>query len=217
MVRGALWLVAEIGVGNIFTKQQLREAFPEISQADRRIRDLRKFGWVIHESAQDASLNSDEQRLVTVGVPVWDRSARKGVLAKGPTDKQRREALAAHDYQCAACGIAAGEAYADKPHMRATLSAVSREIRSADGITSQMLACECRRCRAGSSNEPLDLQRLNAEVDNLTEEERAVLLEWIRRGKREVERVERIWAALIRLPKEARDNIESRLFEGSRS
>lgn len=41
MVRAALWLLDEIGEGNSFTKEQVREAFPGVSQADRRIRDLR--------------------------------------------------------------------------------------------------------------------------------------------------------------------------------
>ena len=45
MRRAALWLVEVVGEGNSFTKSQLREAFPEVAQIDRRMRDLRDFGW----------------------------------------------------------------------------------------------------------------------------------------------------------------------------
>jgi hypothetical protein len=64
MITGALWLAAEVGEGGVFTKEQVRQAFPGISQADRRIRDLRDYGWVIHTNTDDASLASGEQRLV---------------------------------------------------------------------------------------------------------------------------------------------------------
>ena len=40
MIRTALWLTSEVGVGNAFTKEQHRQAFAGITQADRRLRDL---------------------------------------------------------------------------------------------------------------------------------------------------------------------------------
>src|SRR5450432_555568 len=73
MIRTALWLISEVGVGNTFTKEQHRRAFSEATQADRRLRDLRDYGWVIHTSSQDLTLNSNEQRFVSIGLPVWER------------------------------------------------------------------------------------------------------------------------------------------------
>ncbi|NED80912.1 hypothetical protein G3I76_12555, partial [Streptomyces sp. SID11233] len=62
-VRVALWLVSVVGEGNPFTKTELRTAFPDESQIDRRLRDLRDWGWVIHNSRDDESLRPEEQRL----------------------------------------------------------------------------------------------------------------------------------------------------------
>nr|BFE76826.1 hypothetical protein GCM10020092_101270 [Actinoplanes digitatis] len=77
MVRAALWLVQVVGEGNTFTKEQLRLAFPGVSQADRRLRDLRDYRWSILTSTEDASLLAEEQRFLHVGVPVWDPAARR--------------------------------------------------------------------------------------------------------------------------------------------
>ncbi|MFD5630361.1 hypothetical protein [Streptomyces sp. NPDC127072] len=77
LARGALWLMLVVGIGNVFTKSQLREAFPDIAQIDRRIRDLRDWGWVIDTSREDASLKQSEQRFVKPGISVWDPAERK--------------------------------------------------------------------------------------------------------------------------------------------
>ena len=49
--RSSIALVAEfvagVGVGEKFTKLGLMDAVPNVSQADRRMRDLREIGWVI--------------------------------------------------------------------------------------------------------------------------------------------------------------------------
>src|SRR5262245_19015026 len=122
MIRTALWLISEVGVGNSFTKEQHRAAFSGVAQADRRLRDLRDYGWVIHTSAEDATLHPDEQRLVKVGSPVWKREGRKKDSKDAVTAKMRRAVFADSDYQCAVCGIAGGESYPDAPHMTAILA-----------------------------------------------------------------------------------------------
>jgi hypothetical protein len=103
MIRTALWLISEVGVGNSFTKEQHREAFSGVTQADRRIRDLRDYGWVIHTSAEDVTLNPDEQRFVAAGIPVWQRGVRKTTATNILTAKMRRTAFAENDYQCVLC------------------------------------------------------------------------------------------------------------------
>ncbi|MEU6401063.1 hypothetical protein ABZ867_29315 [Streptomyces cinnamoneus] len=77
MVRGAAWLLQEVGEGEKFTKAQLRAAFPELAQIDRRLRDLREFGWVIHTSREDPTLSQSEQRFVKKGLDVWDPQQRR--------------------------------------------------------------------------------------------------------------------------------------------
>ncbi|MFF8910117.1 hypothetical protein [Streptomyces olivaceoviridis] len=75
-VRTALWLATEVGEGNVYTKAQLREAFPDVAQIDRRVRELRDYGWVIATNRDDPALSSHEARFVQAGDPVWQPGAR---------------------------------------------------------------------------------------------------------------------------------------------
>ena len=56
-----------MGEGKIFKKSQLREAFPDVAQIDRRTRDLRDYGWLIETNREDKSLRQDEQRYAKKG------------------------------------------------------------------------------------------------------------------------------------------------------
>jgi hypothetical protein len=108
MIRTALWLISEIGVGNSFTKEQHRQAFSGVTQADRRLRDLRDYGWVIHTSAEDLTLNPEEQRFFAAGRPVWELGVHKNTATDAVTAKMRKATLAENDYQCVFCGICSG-------------------------------------------------------------------------------------------------------------
>ncbi|MGW5116466.1 hypothetical protein ACWEQ8_13715 [Streptomyces noursei] len=77
MVRAALWLVAEVGEGNVYTKDQLQAAFPGVAQVDRRVRDLRNHGWVIATNRDDVLLAPHETRFVRAGDPVWEPGVRR--------------------------------------------------------------------------------------------------------------------------------------------
>ncbi|MFE6467953.1 hypothetical protein ACFVGP_10670 [Streptomyces rochei] len=76
LVRAAAWL-AELGENKVFTKRDLREAFPDIAQIDRRVRDLRDYGWVINTSREDPDLDQNQQRFVKRGIAVWDPKQRR--------------------------------------------------------------------------------------------------------------------------------------------
>lgn len=114
----ATWLLREVGVGGVFTKVQLRAAFPEVTQIDRRVRDLRAQGWVIHTRRQDPSLGQEEMRLVEVG----DR--RRGPSER-ITPKQRRAALLATAHSCLACGAVASAPYPDARDVRVQLKVLA--------------------------------------------------------------------------------------------
>ncbi|MFB7295543.1 hypothetical protein [Streptomyces rubiginosohelvolus] len=75
-VRTALWLATEVGEGNVYTKAQLRQAFPDVAQIDRRVRELRDYGWVIATNRDDPALSSHEARFVRAGDPVWQPGVR---------------------------------------------------------------------------------------------------------------------------------------------
>ncbi|MDA8372492.1 MAG: hypothetical protein M0026_21830 [Nocardiopsaceae bacterium] len=214
MVRSALWLVNNVGEGNVFTKDQLREAFPHVSQVDRRMRDLRPFGWVIHTSNEDVSLNPEEQRFVKAGVPVWDRKARREAAPKQKfTAKERQAVLAADGYQCTVCGIAGGEHYPENPVATAILSATRRDVILDDGSIEQQLVTECKECRSGAKKQVADPIRLAADIRELDDRDRARLTHWIERGRRTATPLDRAWTAYQRLPAESRAQIRDLLDE----
>lgn len=82
MKRAALWLVQVVGEENVFTKAELREAFPDVAQIDRRMRDLRDFGWKIDTKREDIDLDANEQRYVQRGEPVWEPGRGPGPRAR---------------------------------------------------------------------------------------------------------------------------------------
>ena len=209
MIKTALWLISEVGVGNSFTKEQHRAAFSGITQADRRMRDLRKFGWVIHTSAEDVTLNPEEQRLVAVGIPVWERGARKTVAAESLTAKKRRATFAESDYQCAVCGIAGGEKYPDQPNTTAVLAISRRAVSVSGQSTETMFISECKRCRAGAPTEAVDLASVLASISDLDPADHAVFVRWLEKGRRGA--LDSIWTHFRRLPAAARNQIREHL------
>jgi hypothetical protein len=84
------------------------------------MRDLRKYGWRIDTSAEDATLRSNELRLVVVGEAVWSADFKPGP-SKTLTASERRSALAAAAYTCALCGIGLGQAFVEHPGETARL------------------------------------------------------------------------------------------------
>lgn len=128
----AAWLKEHVGTGGVFTKEDLRSAFPNVTQIDRRVRDLRARGWVIDTRREDPALSAAEMRLVKIGD-----------LTRPPQEvspKERRKALLSVSYSCVLCGAAGGSTYPDAQHVRVTLQVV----RSSDG--SALVVC-CSRCR----------------------------------------------------------------------
>lgn len=205
MIRSALWLISEIGIGNSFTKEKHRQAFSGVSQADRRLRDLRDYGWVIHTNLEDLTLNSSEQRLIKIGQPVWERGIRKHTTTESLTAKKRMLIFAENDYQCVVCGIAGGECYPDAQQMTAVLSISRQTICLPNGQDGQMLVCECKRCRAGSGNSTVDVKSLASNIRNLHMEDLAVFLRWASLGRRNP--LDRAWADFRRLSATSKDEL----------
>lgn len=209
MIRTALWLVTEVGVGNVFTKELHRLAFAGIAQADRRLRDLREYGWVIHTSLEDLTLNRNEQRLVTVGLPVWERGIRKLVLAENVTSKKRMATFAENDYQCAVCGIAGGEVYPDAPQVSAVLSISRRKVKFAVDHIENLLITECKRCRAGTEAKPLEIAILLSKFNNLDATDKSTFIRWAAHGRRG--ELDSAWGEFRRLSKTLQEEVLMRL------
>ncbi|WP_242882769.1 hypothetical protein [Actinomadura litoris] len=212
MVRAALWLVQEIGEGSTFTKEQLRAAFPGVSQIDRRVRDLRDYGWVILANTEDAALTTEEQRLAKVGAAVWDPKERRAAAPQNTlSSKETRAVLERDDFLCTACGVSGGEEYPDDPNRTAVLSVTRRTTVLPDGREEVLLLTECKRCRAGSSDAPARADEIAADIRVLDPADRRRLARWIERDRRVSTPLDRAWSAYRRLPADARKEILSEL------
>jgi hypothetical protein len=190
MVKIARWLLAEVGPGSIFTKADLRDAFPGVQQVDRRMRDLRPFGWVIATNREDAALAPHELRFVSPGQPVWESRKRDADAEASP--KERRKALLEAGYMCGLCGICAGQIFAVKPFQAAVVSA----YRSGDEFVVM-----CQRCASGASEEVLTAERALALrlFETLSEPDRIQFRDWALNGRRPTS-VELAWSAASRSP-----------------
>lgn len=213
MIKGALWLLQQVGEGNRFTKEQLREALPGVSQVDRRIRDLRVFGWVILTNTEDATLAAGDQRFVKAGVPVWDPEARRAAAPqKAVSAKEKKVVMARDHYMCTSCGISGGEEYLDDSNQTAVLSVTRQEVVMPDGELEIQLTTECKRCRAGAGDGPVRVDDVLAAVRELDQADRARLLRWMNRGRRGSTALERAWNSYRRLPGEAKDAVRADLL-----
>jgi hypothetical protein len=194
-VRVALWLMDAVGIGNAFTKAQLRDAFPGVEQIDRRMRELRPDGWVIATSRDDRSLDQDELRLVAAGSKVWEGGYSRGEGSPKISAKARTATFAADGYVCVLCGIGAGETFPDDQSRAARLTC--QRVTSPDGTTGLRTVCD--RCHAGGQPCEASAAVLDA-VRRLDAQERQALEGWVARGERERRPADRVWARLRRLP-----------------
>lgn len=205
-VRVALWLHSEVGEGGTFTKAHLRDAFPNVEQIDRRMRDLRPEGWILATYREDRSLTVDELRVVTEGGRVWERGYRSK-LSSGLTDKQRREIFAADNFACALCGVAGGEPYFDDPLRAAKLTVARLTDPSSDKRLHQTM---CDRCHV-AFRDGGEVDNVIPDVLDLTLAQQNQLRSWIQRGARTWSAEERIWARYRRLPLELRLEVQASL------
>lgn len=212
MKRAALWLVDVVGEGNVFTKAQLREAFPGTSQIDRRMRDLRDHGWRIDTNREDAVLDAHEQRFVRQGEPVWEPGKGRSKSAAPVTATQRRETLQKDGYFCRSCGISAGQTYAGT-YEAAQLDIARRQVRQPGGTTAVELVTECNRCRVGGRTLTADVEHVLGRLRRLGALELRILAGWVADDRREFSTLEQLWADYRTLPEESRARVKEALGE----
>jgi hypothetical protein len=211
MKRVALWLVQEVGIGSVFTKEQLRTAFDGVSQVDRRMRELRDHEWKIDTNREDPALDPREHRFVRQGLPVWEPgiASRKATESVGAV--QRRAVLMEDNYLCRTCGIGNGEAYADGYGATSHLDIARRQVTLPGGGTEVQLVTECNRCRVGGRDADCDLSALAAALAQLSAYERKMLSAWMERDARSFNEVEKLWGVYRTLPASARAEVRSML------
>jgi hypothetical protein len=211
MKRAALWLVTVVGEGEVFTKEELRNAFPGVSQIDRRMRDLRDFGWVIHTNREADDLDPSEQRFVTQGTPVWEQGKAtrpKGTIAIGAG--KRRETISGDGNMCRSCGITPGAVYEDT-HDSAQLDIARRLVRRPDGTEVTELVTECQRCRLGGRQLVADLAGVLGAVERLPADARELLADWVAADERDFRPVEQVWSRYRALPADSRAEVRAAL------
>jgi hypothetical protein len=210
-IRVALWLQAEVGVGGVFTKAQLRDAFPNVEQIDRRMRDLRPEGWIITTYREDRSLAVDELRLVHQGGSVWER----GYVSKqstAVTATERRAIFASDNYACVYCGITGGETYPEESLRTAKLG-VARSVAVGSGQTQLVTICD--RCHAAGPGELPSIDAMVAAIERLEPDQQRVLRTWVSQGSKPQTQTESLWGQYRRLPRDGRLVIRAHL-EGPR-
>ncbi|GAB2845934.1 hypothetical protein GCM10027074_10990 [Streptomyces deserti] len=213
MARAALWLLAEVGEGETFTKTKLREAFPDVAQIDRRLRDLRGYGWRIDTSREDPGLKQQEQRFVTRGAEVWIPGKAKAPKHKNSlTATQRQKILHGDNYLCRTCGIAAGEEYGDSLE-QAQLNVARRKVVLPDGAEEYQFITECKRCGAGGADRVVDQGAVLEMVEALSSMERQTLAGWIAADQRTLTPLDRLWGLLRALPEDSRKTVAEALEE----
>ncbi|MDW6060899.1 hypothetical protein SAZ11_26375 [Streptomyces sp. FXJ1.4098] len=203
-IRAALWLETEVGEGKIFTKAQLREAFPGESQIDRRLRDLRAHGWRIDTNRDDPALKLEEQRYVSKGAEVWIPGQAKVAKHKNSLSAaQRNKVWQADNFLCRNCGVGVGELYEDGIE-QSKLNVARRSVRLEDGTVEVQYVTECKRCGSAGGDREVDLGAVFDEVKSLTPLERKVFAGWIEADRRTVSALEKLWGTYRTLPEESR-------------
>lgn len=215
MDRVAAWLIRLGGEGSVFTKQALRAAIPDVEQIDRRMRDLRKYGWRIDEKRDDGSLASNELRLVEVGYLVWDKAERRKAGLSQVSDRVRQAVFKRDGHACVRCGVAAGEYFDDRSGVRCRLTLAHKypgmlkaTARPADYVTA------CQRCNE-SLRQHTDVYRdgdqVFESVSELPRKEKVELLEWMERDARPRSRTDELWGEYRQLSAEERAEVKARL------
>ncbi|MFF7076037.1 hypothetical protein [Streptomyces lavendulae] len=201
-VRVAEFLVA-VGEGNVFTRSDLVAALPDVAQADRRMRELRDFGWQIANYKTDLSLQMDEFRLVKLGTRLDLGEQPEQSLRHRLSHTQRLHAFREADFLCQACGVAAGGAYADEPNVEAAMLTAVRTGDSGSSDATANLMVLCQRCYAGlgaKRQAPIKPEEVLAHARTLSRRDQLRLYQLMRQGRvrREVDVVYAAWSRLGR-------------------
>jgi hypothetical protein len=213
--RVALWLIQEVQENGRFTKADLRAAFPDVAQIDRRMRDLRDHGWEIATSREDPTLLPQEHRFRTRGADVWVPGESKTPVHKSSiTNAQRAKVFQDDGYLCRTCGVTGGETYGDGGLEQAVLNVARRPVVQPDGSVEYQLVTECQRCGRGNVDRTVDMADVLADIESLAPVERKVFRGWIAADRRNPSALEKLWALYRTLPADARKAVADK-FDGT--
>jgi 5-methylcytosine-specific restriction endonuclease McrA len=217
----AAWLMFNTKVGGIFTLKRLREALGDDGEPNddehlnRRLRKLRDYGWTVHSSRDDANLKHDQYRLAVAGKPIWLGKAQ--FTKKTVSNKIRRQIFDRDGHRCVICGVGAGESYPGEPGKKATLTVghfVGDSLRGPNDPAN--LRTECSRCNEPAKEEAArseSAEEIWPKVRSLARVEKARLLQWMDKGQRDRDNVDRLFDQYRGLPPAQRDEIRAKLIQ----
>jgi hypothetical protein len=209
--------IASVGEGNIFTKQDLITAVPGVSQADRRMRDLREIGWKIDNYKDNPRLRPDQYLLQTIGVKVHDgEKPDRDLGRKAITGAKRRRVLDRDGNTCQVCFTPGGAEYFDAPGRvaRLTIGHILPVARGG-GDEDTNLRAECQRCNEDARDltvNPPDLGEIKMRVRSVGgRKDKAELFQWMQRGSRPQSDKEKLFTDWARLPYAQRQEVQLEL------
>ncbi len=213
--RVAHYLSNEVGQGQTFDVNTLRERIPGVTQLDRRMRDLRKVGWVIRSYKDVGHLKPNELFLEEIGEHVWEDGFKWP--EQGLSAKTRRQVFERDGSRCFVCGIEFGSPY---PHLPNTVARgtvghiVARERGGGDDL--ENLRPECHLCNEQSQNltgSPVDVGLLERKIRQLKREEKKELMKWMLAKRRPFTDTEALWMEYQQLPTSRKEAVQAELFQ----
>ena len=207
-VRLALWLRDVVGEGNVFTKAQLKDAFPESTQLERRLRDLRGHGWEIETRLTRVSLNHDELMFARAGEPVWDPATRAArVTRRALSARVRSEVLKRDGHTCVRCGLQAGTVPLE-------VACVVPLTRGGTNAPDNLITL-CPNCHLATDRtaRPAAEKEVWSRVQELSPRERARLLAWMTLERRPVSPLEEVWQLYRAAPISQKNDLKERLAQ----
>lgn len=222
--RLAAYLRFNAQLGGILTLRKLREALGEPNRPNdhehfnRRFRQLRKYGWIVHSSRDVAGLKQDEYRLDQVGCPIW--LGKSQFTKKTASAKIRRQVFDRDGRRCVICGVGAGEPYPDDAtkHARLTLGHFVADSLFGPNDPANYRT-ECSRCNEPAKEEAARSEsgeELWPKIRGLGRADKARLLTWVEHGHRDRDVIDTLFDQYRALPALQRDQIRSKLTEAVR-
>lgn len=209
------YLYSQVGEGKTFHVSTLREQIPGITQLDRRMRDLRKVGWVIRSYKDLGHLKPDELYLETIGDHVWEDGFKWP--EQGLNASTRRQVFERDGSRCFVCGIDFGSPYPHAPSIvaRGTVGhIVARERGGGDDL--ENLRPECHLCNEQARNltgTPVDIGLLQRKIRELSRAEKKLLAGWMLAERRQFNAAESLWIQYQQLPAAQKLQIRAELSE----
>ncbi|MFF4399355.1 HNH endonuclease [Streptomyces sp. NPDC001480] len=209
--------LAAKGPGGTFSKLELFEAVPDVSQADRRMRDLRQMGWQIDNYKLNPNLRPDEYLVRKLGTRVDLGERAPKLERKNITGPKRRRILERDGHTCQACGVRAGQEFPDAPGRTAVLT-ISHIVPVSQGgqNTDDNLRTECQRC-SSPSNDPAPAPPSTRQVlDRASQRpfaDKQLLYSWMKAGQRTTSETEELFYAWSRLAPADRTEVMAALAD----